>query len=154
MALASEPEVLIADEPTTALDVTLQRKVITLIAALRAAKGMPLVFITHDLALAAEISDRVAVMYAGRVVETGPTQAVLRTPIHPYSRALVACIPHPQAALADSLPTIAGSPPDPLMRPSGCPFHPRCPVRIDRCSAQYPPTKSFADQRQAECWVA
>jgi peptide/nickel transport system ATP-binding protein len=154
MALASEPELLIADEPTTALDVILQRQVIKLIRDLSSAKGMPLLFITHDLALAAEISDRTAVMYAGRVVELGRTLDVLSAPAHPYSQGLVACIPRPQNETKHSLPTIPGTPPDPLSRPRGCRFHPRCSVRVARCFDEYPPTKSLAAGREAACWLA
>ena len=137
MALACEPRLLIADEPTTALDVTIQAQIMRLLAELKRRLGMALIFITHDLALVAEIADRVAVMYAGQVVETGPVGEVLRRPAHPYTRALLACRPERRyrddAPDERSLVPIPGAPPRPGAIPEGCRFGPRCALAQERC---------------------
>jgi oligopeptide transport system ATP-binding protein len=139
MALALDPKVLIADEPTTALDVTVQAQILELLDDLRAETGMGLLLITHDLGVVAETADRVAVMYAGRIVETGPTDAVLSAPAHPYTEGLLASVPRGQSGREERLRPIAGAPPSLARIPSGCPFHPRCPYVIDRCRAERPP---------------
>src|SRR5918999_1275646 len=135
MALALDPKVLIADEPTTALDVTVQAQILELLDDLRAETGMGLLLITHDLGVVAETADRVAVMYAGRVVETGPTDAVLSAPGHPYTEGLLASVPRGQSGREERLRPIAGAPPSLAHIPSGCPFHPRCPYVIEQCRA-------------------
>ncbi|MFI7437214.1 ABC transporter ATP-binding protein [Micromonospora haikouensis] len=139
MALACEPALLIADEPTTALDVTTQAQIIELVADLRRRLGTAVVWITHDLGVVAGVADTVAVMYGGRIVERGDVDAVFDAPAHPYTRALLAARPDPQRAGGD-LPAIAGAPPSPLDLPPGCAFWPRCPVRGDaRCEHELPP---------------
>jgi oligopeptide transport system ATP-binding protein len=136
MALALGPEVLIADEPTTALDVTVQAQILELLAELQAGTGMGLVLITHDLGVAAEVADRVAVMYAGRLVETGPAEEVLLAPRHPYTEGLLASRPRGGGR---RLEPIAGAPPSLFRLPTGCPFHPRCPYAVERCRLERPP---------------
>ena len=132
MALALEPQVLIMDEPTTALDVVMQRQIVEQIAELRQRLGFSVIFITHDVSLLIEIADRIAIMYAGRIVEQGPAQALYRTARHPYTRALLASFP-PLHGAKRELAGIPGAPPD-LTRPIvGCPFAPRCPFVMDVC---------------------
>jgi peptide/nickel transport system ATP-binding protein len=139
MALMCDPEVLIADEPTTALDVTTQAQILDLVKRLQERFGMAVVWITHDLGVVADFADRVAVMYAGRIVEMASTSDLYRSPWHPYTRGLLAARPrlgHPDEELA----TIPGVPPDPRHLPAGCSFWPRCPVRGDeRCESELPP---------------
>jgi peptide/nickel transport system ATP-binding protein len=125
-ALACGPRVLIADEPTTALDVTTQAQILDLLRHLQAREGMAIILITHNLGVVAEMCDEVVVMYLGRVVERGPVDAIFHAPRHPYTQALLRSIPSIQARVRTKLPTIAGSIPHPHNRPSGCPFHPRC----------------------------
>ncbi len=138
MALALDPEILIADEPTTALDVTVQAQVMNLLADLQAETGMGLILITHDLGVVAEVADRVAVMYAGRIVETGTIDEIYRVPAHPYTVGLMNSLPRMDLK-GQRLEPIVGSPPDLMKRPSGCAFHPRCPLATDRCVAEDPP---------------
>jgi peptide/nickel transport system ATP-binding protein len=126
MALACEPKLLIADEPTTALDVTTQAQILDLLRRLQRENRMALMLITHNLGVVAEMADDVVVMYLGRVVEQGPVDAIFHDPKHPYTRALLGSIPSIDAPARGRLPTIAGSIPHPYNRPSGCPFHPRC----------------------------
>ncbi|MGE0723056.1 MAG: ABC transporter ATP-binding protein [Alphaproteobacteria bacterium] len=133
-ALACRPRLLIADEPTTALDVTIQAQVLDLIAEMRAEFGMSVVLITHDLGIVAERCARVAVMYAGQVVETGPTAAVIAEPAHPYTRGLLASMPR-LSDLDAPLTPIAGQVPDPARLPAGCRFAPRCVWRREECAA-------------------
>ncbi len=150
MALSCEPAILIADEPTTALDVTIQAQILQLIKDIQAETGMGLVMITHDLGVIAETVDRVVVMYGGRVMETGPVEAIFAAPLHPYTRALLASIPG-QKPGKQRLTEIPGSSPNPADPPSGCPFHPRCPLAIDACRQVTPPLEAKADGRTAAC---
>ncbi|MFR9775724.1 ABC transporter ATP-binding protein [Micromonospora sp. MS34] len=139
MALACEPDLLIADEPTTALDVTTQAQILELVADLQQRHGMAVVWITHDLGVVAGIADRVAVMYGGRIVEQAPVDPLFAAPAHPYTRALLDARPDP-AHPGEDLVAIPGSPPSPLDLPAGCAFWPRCPVRGDaRCEHELPP---------------
>jgi peptide/nickel transport system ATP-binding protein len=139
MALANEPEVLIADEATTALDVTTQAQILELVASLQERLGTAVVWITHDLGVVAGIADRVAVMYGGRIIEHGTVDAIFDDPGHPYTQALLAARPQP-GVRADRLLTISGTPPLPTQMPPGCAFWPRCPVRGDsRCETEEPP---------------
>ncbi|WP_232687405.1 ABC transporter ATP-binding protein [Halobacterium zhouii] len=131
MALACDPDLLIADEPTTALDVTIQAQVLRLLDELQDERGMAMLFVTHDLGVVAEIADRVVVMYAGKVMETGDVYQVFENPSHPYTRALLKCLP----GRGDALETIGGSLPNPTDPPSGCRFHPRCPHAVPECEA-------------------
>jgi oligopeptide transport system ATP-binding protein len=152
MALALDPKVLIADEPTTALDVTVQAQILELLDDLRAETGMGLLLITHDLGVVAETADRVAVMYAGRIVETGLTDAVLSAPRHPYTEGLLASVPRGQFGREERLRPIAGAPPSLSRIPAGCPFHPRCPYVIEQCRSERPPLGVVGEGRAAACW--
>ncbi|MDP8943367.1 MAG: ABC transporter ATP-binding protein, partial [Actinomycetota bacterium] len=127
MALANDPKLLIADEPTTALDVTVQAQILELIARLREELGLALVLVTHDLGVVAEMADEVAVMYAGRVVEAGPREAIFAAPEHPYTWGLLRSVPRLDRPRGEALSPIPGRPPSPIDRPPGCSFHPRCP---------------------------
>jgi peptide/nickel transport system ATP-binding protein len=138
MALALSPDVLIADEPTTALDVTVQAQILELIRRLRTERGTAVILITHDLGVVAELVDEIAVMYAGRVVEHGSLQAVLEQPTHPYTWGLLQSVPRLDAPRLGRLRPIAGLPPSLIHVPSGCPFHPRCPYAFDRCPREVP----------------
>ncbi len=135
MALACDPQLLIADEPTTALDVMVQAQVLQLLADLQRDRGLAMIFITHDLSVLSTVADRLAVMYAGRLVETGPAKEMLRGAKHPYTKALAAAFPtigDPSSRMAPS--GLAGDPPDPAAVPSGCSFHPRCPIATAECA--------------------
>jgi peptide/nickel transport system ATP-binding protein len=138
MALALDPEILIADEPTTALDVTVQAQILDLIRALQAEHGTAVVLITHDLGVIAETADAVAVMYAGSVAELGPLTGVLDTPEHPYTWGLLQSLPSADASRDEPLRPIDGTPPSLISVPSGCPFHPRCPYVLEVCSREEP----------------
>jgi oligopeptide/dipeptide ABC transporter ATP-binding protein len=152
MALALRPALLIADEPTTALDVTIQQQIIALVRRLQAETGTAVVWITHDLGVVARVASRLMVMYAGHLVETGPTRRVFDRPEHPYTAGLIAAIPPPRGAERPPLRQIPGTPPDPVHVPPGCPFNPRCPEAVDRCRAQMPPLTARAGSAAA-CWV-
>ena len=138
IALAAEPELLIADEPTTALDVTVQAGIIRLLDTLRRERGLSVVLITHDLGVMSAIADRIAVFYAGRVVESGTRNELLRRPRHPYTRALLDALPHPELPVDHPLVPIAGAPPAPASVPEGCAFHPRCAYSIETCTTTVP----------------
>ena len=138
MALALEPDIVIADEPTTALDVTVQAQVMDLLSRLQRETGMGLILITHDLGVVAEVADRVAVMYGGRIVEMGPIGEVFDQPAHPYTKGLLASIPH-LGPRGEKLDPIKGAPPTPSRMPPGCSFHPRCPFAREDCAAEVPP---------------
>ncbi len=150
MAIALEPEMLIADEPTTALDVTVQAQILDLLDSLRRQIGMGVLLITHDLGVISEVADRVAVMYAGRIVEQGATTVVLDGPAHPYTRALLQSVPQVEHRGGD-LQTIPGSPPTPAQVPSGCSFHPRCPMAIEVCRAERPLLREVRPDRMSAC---
>ena len=150
MALALEPDVLIADEPTTALDVTVQAQIMDLLAELQADSGMGLVLITHDLGVVAQVADRVAVMYAGRVVETAGIRALYRNPAHPYTEGLIASIPRLDQK-GSPLTPITGAPPNLMRVPPGCSFHPRCPHARERCAVDDPPLYDVATSRRSAC---
>ncbi|MGD0677311.1 MAG: dipeptide ABC transporter ATP-binding protein [Polyangiaceae bacterium] len=153
MALACGPDLLIADEPTTALDVTIQAQILALLKELQRESGMAILLITHDLGVAAEMADRVVVMYAGRVAEQGPVDDLFVRPQHPYTRGLLrAAVPH-GAKAAGALPAIAGSIPRLDDVPPGCRFHPRCQLASARCAEESPPTDTFG-QREIACWHA
>ena len=145
MALAGRPKMLIADEPTTALDVTIQSQVLQLLRQLKQEAGLTVLLITHDLGVVAELCDRVAVMYAGTIVETAPVAELFGNPRHPYTQGLLAALP----GTSDSLAPIPGRVPDLLNPPSGCRFHPRCPLAVDRCQAEAPELRG--DTRQVAC---
>lgn len=152
MALCCNPSLLIADEPTTALDVTVQAQILELIQRLRADLGSSVILITHDMGVVATVSDRVMVMYAGIIAERGPKPAVLGGPQHPYTLGLLHSIPPMHGERPHRLPSIPGSPPAPLGRPAGCPFQPRCAFRMDICATR-PPLFAQGVQ-EASCWLA
>jgi oligopeptide transport system ATP-binding protein len=152
IALACGPRLLIADEPTTALDVTVQAGILRLLDSLRREFELSVVLITHDLAVMSSIADRVSIFYAGRVVESGARGEVLRHPRHPYTRALLDALPHPEVARDTPLVAIKGTPPSPQQIPPGCPYHPRCPYAIDVCTTQDPPLAPV-DGRRLACHV-
>jgi len=153
MALALDPQIIIADEPTTALDVMVQAQVLRLLKRLQAELGLSMIFITHDLSVLVEVCDYIAVMYAGKIVETGPAEQVFENPLHPYTKALANAFPDIGDHAFRMKPVgLGGDPPDPQFIPSGCPFHPRCPVAIDACASAEPQlVRIGADQRQAAC---
>jgi peptide/nickel transport system ATP-binding protein len=152
MALAGEPKLLIADEPTTALDVTTQAQILELIRGLQRQTDMAIMLITHDLGVIAEMADEVLVIYLGRVVEQGPVQEIFKAPRHPYTRALLNSIPSAQTVARGKLPTIAGSVPHPFNRPSGCSFHPRCRHAVaDLCDRAEPVTRVLGPRHEVTC---
>ena len=152
IALACGPRLLIADEPTTALDVTVQAGILRLLDRLRREHELSVVLITHDLAVMSSIADSVSIFYAGRVVESGPREALLQHPRHPYTRALLDALPHPEAARDVPLVAIKGTPPTPQQIPTGCPYHPRCAYAIDVCTTDDPPL-ARVDGRRLACHV-
>lgn len=155
LALAAEPELVIADEPTTALDVSIQAQVIGLLKRLARERGVAVLLITHDMGVIAETCDRVAVMYAGRVVEIGPVREVIHAPAHPYTAGLMAAIPRLDAVGGDErLAQIDGAMPRPGAWPSGCSFHPRCPHAVARCAEGERPELRTIGATQAACWLA
>jgi peptide/nickel transport system ATP-binding protein len=152
MALACDPQLLIADEPTTALDVMVQAQVLQLLADLQRDRGLAMIFITHDLSVLSTVADRLAVMYAGRLVETGPAGEMLRGAKHPYTKALAAAFPtigDPVSRLAPS--GLAGDPPEPSAVPSGCAFHPRCPIATAECASTSVELREVAAGWEAAC---
>jgi len=151
IALACGPSLVIADEPTTALDVTIQAQILDLLREMQSALDLSLLLITHDLGIVAETADRVAVMYAGRVVETGPVRAILRSPQHPYTRGLLASMP--SGIPGQRLRAIDGSVPMLGQLPPGCAFHPRCPDRFDRCVTAPPSDYPVGLQQSAKCYL-
>jgi peptide/nickel transport system ATP-binding protein len=152
LALACEPLLLIADEPTTALDVMVQAQVLELLEELQRDAGMSLLFITHDLSVLKSACRRLAVMYAGRIIEEGPSEAVFSAPEHPYTRALAAAFPMIGDAASRLRPSgLAGDPPDPADLPPGCPFHPRCPAAVEACPVTDVRLMSAGEGRTAAC---
>jgi oligopeptide/dipeptide ABC transporter ATP-binding protein len=150
IALACRPQLLLCDEPTTALDVTIQDQILKLLAAMRRDFGVSVVFVTHDLAVVAETCDRVAVMYAGQVVETGTVEEVFRRPRHPYTLALLRSVPQFDV-LRHSLASIPGQPPDLVQPPTGCRFHSRCPYAQDDCTTGDFPLRTLEGTRETAC---
>jgi len=151
MAIACGPKLIIADEPTTALDVTVQAQILALLERLRADFGMAMLLVSHDLAVVSGHCDRVIVMYAGTVMESGPAEAVLHGAAHPYTRALIEARPQPGAPRGARLKTIPGGPPDPAGVRRGCAFAPRCPLAIDPCRAAPPPVVAIGGDRLSRC---
>jgi peptide/nickel transport system ATP-binding protein len=157
IGLACEPDLLIADEPTTALDVTIQAQIVDLVKELKQRLGMSVVWITHDVALIAGLADRICVLYAGTVVEDAPVEELFARPGHPYTRGLLASIPRIAGGAAPRLASIGGTPPEPGRRPAGCPFAPRCPVAEDVCRQVQPalvPLHGGVAAHRVACHVA
>ena len=154
MALACKPRLLLADEPTTALDVTIQGQILALLGDLARHRGMGLLLITHDLGVVAEMADEVGVMYAGRIVERAPVRDLFAEPLHPYTRGLIRSAPTPDTPPSVPLDAIPGTVPSPGNLPQGCPFRPRCPEADERCRNE-PPTLAGPDgTREVRCWLA
>jgi oligopeptide/dipeptide ABC transporter ATP-binding protein len=153
IAIASEPKLLIADEPTTALDVTIQLQYLMLLKDVQRRMGLGMLFITHDFGIVARMCDRVAVMYAGRIVENGPVRTLFKEPRHPYTQALMASVPRMEGRV-DRLPSIDGQPPALHRLADGCRFAPRCRYAEERCRVEYPPTFAVGPLHEAACWRA
>ena len=151
IAISGQPAVLIADEPTTALDVTIQLQYLKLLKRLQAETGMAILFITHDFGVVGRMCDRVAVMYAGRIVECGPVRQIFEAPAHPYTRALIASVPKMTGPIG-RLTTIEGQPPSLMDLPAGCRFAPRCAFAEDRCREAYPSEHDVGPDHTASCW--
>jgi oligopeptide/dipeptide ABC transporter ATP-binding protein len=154
MGLMRDVKLLIADEPTTALDVTIQAQIMDLLAKINKGHQMAVIFISHNLALVKQNCSRVIVMYAGRIVEELPVESLTVDPQHPYTKSLLAAVPDLSRSDDAPLQFIPGEAPDPGSPPGGCPFHPRCPVALGRCSTDLPPLMRRAGGRAAACWVA
>lgn len=152
MALACEPKLLIADEPTTALDVTIQEQILHLIRDLNDKLGMSVLFITHDMGAVAQLCHSVKVMYLGQVVESASTERLFENPLHPYTRGLLACIPHLQVERGKSLPVISGTVPPLSKIPQGCHFCTRCEDRDERCEKEQPPLVEAEPGHLVKCW--
>ena len=153
MALACEPKLLIADEPTTALDVTIQAQIIELMIELKNKLGMAIIMITHDLGVVANICDRIAVMYAGKIIESGLTDDILYNPKHEYTKGLLKSIPKMYEADYERLVPIEGTPVDMLNPPKGCPFASRCDSCMKICLREMPPVKNFSETHYSQCWL-
>ena len=153
MALSCEPALLIADEPTTALDVTIQAQILDLLQDLQRRLGMAMLIITHDLGVIAEIADEVVVMYAGKIVESAPVDALFADPQHPYTIGLLGSIPRIEVD-RERLSTIEGSVPSPNNQPKGCRFAPRCPFADPRCHVEPPPLRDLGPEHRVACWKA
>lgn len=154
IGMANRPALLIADEPTTALDVTVQAQIMDLLRAMNEETNTAIILITHNIALVSSFCSRILVMYAGRVVESGPTLEVLESPRHPYTAALLKAVPRVEERLAGGLAAIEGRPPDLARKPAGCTFHPRCALRQEICSSERPLETIVGPGRVACCWLA
>ena len=153
-ALALGPRLIIADEPVSALDVSVQAQILNLIAELSREMGLALLLITHDLAVVKHLSHRIAVMYLGKIVELGDAEDVFHRPLHPYTQALIRAIPATDPGRERPADLLHGDPPSPMNPPSGCPFHPRCPVAAPECATQPQPLLDIEPTRQVACWKA
>ncbi len=151
IALACEPDILIADEPTTALDVTIQAQILELMQELQDRTGTAIIMITHDLGVVADMADKILVMYAGRAVETGTTDEIFYSPLHPYTWGLMRSIPRPDVDEKSPLNPIEGNPPSLIDLPTGCAFHPRCPYAKEICRVEVPPYKKIIGEHGSSC---
>jgi peptide/nickel transport system ATP-binding protein/oligopeptide transport system ATP-binding protein len=152
MALACDPKLLIADEPTTALDVTIQAQILDLLRALQADTGMAVLLITHNLGIVAEMAEEVAIMYAGKIVEQGPTRDVFKSPSHPYTIGLFRSLPSVRKR-GERLYAIQGTVPPATRFPDGCRFNPRCPFVMEECRNDEPPLEPVTERHRAACWL-
>lgn len=152
MAMTAPPRLLIADEPTTSLDLTIQSQYLRLLKELQARHSLALIFVTHNLGIVARMCDRVAVMYAGRIVESGPVRQIFNAPAHPYTKALLESVPR-LGNPRERLTAIEGQPPDLAALPPGCPYHPRCPKVMEHCREEDPPEFSVAEAHTTRCWL-
>jgi oligopeptide/dipeptide ABC transporter ATP-binding protein len=152
-ALVLEPHLLIADEPVSMLDVSIRAEILNLLADLRRTRQISIILITHDLGTVGYFADRIAVMYLGRIVEIGPTASVLTNPQHPYTKALLSVVPVPNPRLRRERVILQGETPNPVHLPSGCRFHPRCPLVTDRCKAEDPVYAELGAGHQVACWL-
>jgi peptide/nickel transport system permease protein len=153
MGLMNEPALLIADEPTTALDVTIQAQIMSLLRHVTQKHGTAILLISHNLALVGQNCDRVLVMYSGTVVEDLGTENLANSALHPYTRGLLSVVPDLDRPQVGPLGFIPGEPPDPASRPLGCPYHPRCPLAMDRCQSEMPPLVTRSDGHRVACWA-
>jgi oligopeptide/dipeptide ABC transporter ATP-binding protein len=154
IGISCAPRLLIADEPTTSLDLTIQAQYLNLLRELQRTHGLALIFITHNLGIVAKMCDRLAVMYAGRVVEQGTVSEIFRAPAHPYTEALINSIPRMNGDADQRLAAIEGQPPDLAALPPGCAFAPRCSRAVERCRAEAPPVFAPSPGRAVRCWLA
>jgi oligopeptide/dipeptide ABC transporter ATP-binding protein len=152
ISIACDPRLLIADEPTTSLDVTIQAQYLKLLKDIQQQNGLAMIFITHNIGIIARMCDKVAVMYAGRLVERAPVRTIFNQPAHPYTEALLHAVPS-LTDRSERLWSIEGQPPDPANLPTGCPFNPRCPKAEDRCRREVPPEFQVGDNHYARCWL-
>jgi len=152
ISLSNKPKLLIADEPTTAVDVTIQAQLLDLLRKLRQEEKMTLLLITHNMGVVAEMCDRVAVMYAGKIVEIGTVHQIFKNPQHPYTKGLLKAVPNPLIKI-EKLESIPGTVPNLIFPPSGCRFHPRCPYRFDPCDKKEPPLIEVEEGHKVACWL-
>jgi oligopeptide transport system ATP-binding protein len=152
MALSCNPKLLLADEPTTALDVTIQAQILELIRSLSAEFGTAVILITHDLGIAAGMCDRINVMYAGRIIETGTAKEIFANPKHPYTLGLLRSVPRLDESRKEKLEPIEGVPPDLVNLPKGCSFYPRCRFHVEKCLEESPPLMLVNEDHFAACW--
>ncbi len=152
MAIAMEPDIVIADEPTTALDVVVQAQILNLLKRLHRERKMSIILITHDLGVVTELSEKIAVMYAGKIVELASAEEIFEKPLHPYTQALIRAVPRLKGDI-HKLEYIPGSPPDLRRPPPGCRFHPRCPMRFDPCDKEEPPLEEVEKGHFVACWL-
>ncbi|MGI2328326.1 ABC transporter ATP-binding protein [Planococcus sp. YIM B11945] len=153
IALACDPKLIIADEPTTALDVTIQAQILDLLKDIQKKRNASIILITHDLGVVAEVADRVAVMYAGIIVESGTAEEIFENPKHPYTWGLLKSVPKLDALVKERLIPINGTPPDLFAPPAGCPFAARCPFAMEVCVSHMPEAEQFSVTHQAKCWL-
>jgi oligopeptide/dipeptide ABC transporter ATP-binding protein len=152
-ALVLEPEFLVADEPVSMLDVSIRSEILKLMLDLRDKKGLTYLFITHDLGVAYVFSDRIGIMYLGKIVELGPTEEVIKGPRHPYTKALISVVPKPDPRLKTEKIILKGERPDPAHIPPGCRFHPRCPFAMEKCSEVEPEPMYVSQEHWVSCWL-